>query len=103
MAEALGTTGTAQVVDLFANDANVLTPAYAIYENGRPARVLVTNFMNDPSGAHAITVNIQVGGGETGQEPQSPGRVWVKYLLAQSVSQKGDFTWAGQVSIYALF
>jgi hypothetical protein len=78
MAEALGTTGTAQVVDLFANGGNVLTPSYAIYEDGRPARVLVTNFMNDPSGAHAITVHVQVGGGETGTPPSSPGRVWVK-------------------------
>lgn len=78
MAEALGTTGTAQVVDLAANGGNEYTPAYAIYENGRPARVLVTNFVNDPSGASAITVGIQVGGGDTGQPASSPGRVWVK-------------------------
>jgi hypothetical protein len=97
MAEALGATGTAQVVDLGANGGNEFTPAYAIYENGRPARLALVNFMNDPSGASAYTAVLSIGGGETGQPGGTPGQVWVKYLLAQSVAQKGAYTWAGQV------
>ena len=97
MAEALGATGTAQVVDLGANGANEFTPAYAIYENGRPARIALINFMNDPSGASAYTAVVSIGGGETGQPGGTPGQVWVKYLLAESVAQKGGYTWAGQV------
>ena len=102
MAEALGSTGTAQVVDLQANGGNVYTPGYAIYENGRPARLVLINYMNDPSGANAVTAIVSIGGGETGQPVGNPSQVWVKYLLASSVSQKGGYTYAGQVKKFFL-
>ncbi|KAG2005628.1 hypothetical protein CC2G_002017 [Coprinopsis cinerea AmutBmut pab1-1] len=96
MAEALGPSNGAQVLDLEANNGNVYTPAYAVYEHGRPVRVLLINFIDDPSGANDITISISVGGGSTGEPNASPSQVRVKYLLASSVSQKGNFTWAGQ-------
>ncbi|KAF9030078.1 hypothetical protein BDZ89DRAFT_1091658 [Hymenopellis radicata] len=85
MAEALGASNTSQILDLNANAGNVYTPAYAIYENGDPVRVAFT-----------YTVSIAIGGGETGQSNATPATVKVKYLAADSVSQKGNFTWAGQ-------
>ncbi|EDR09602.1 glycoside hydrolase family 79 protein [Laccaria bicolor S238N-H82] len=96
MAEALGPTNSSQVLDLVANSNNTLTPAYAIYENGNPVKVLLFNYITDPSGANTITVNIAIGGGQTGQANATPSQVQVKYLLAPSVSTKGNFTWAGQ-------
>ncbi|TFK36088.1 hypothetical protein BDQ12DRAFT_737177 [Crucibulum laeve] len=96
MAEALGASNNSQVLDLGANNQNIYTPAYAIYENSNPVRVLLMNYITDSSGANNITVSISIGGGQTGQANATPASVKVKYLLASSVSQKGNFTWAGQ-------
>ncbi|OBZ74672.1 Beta-glucuronidase [Grifola frondosa] len=60
IAEALGTSGTARVVDLFANNASDYTPGYAIYENGALARMVLVNYMTDPSGANSYTATISV-------------------------------------------
>ncbi|KZP13253.1 glycoside hydrolase family 79 protein [Athelia psychrophila] len=89
VAEALGPTNTAQVVDLQANYASNYTPAYAIYENGAPARVALFNYMTDPSGANAYTASIQVSG-------MALSSVQVKYLASPSVAEKYNITWAGQ-------
>ena len=78
VSEALGPTGTAQVVDLNANGGNVYTPAYAIYEQGTLARVCLFNYMTDPSGANAYTASLAVGGGNTGQPGGTPASVKVK-------------------------
>lgn len=95
MAESLGSSNTAQVIDLFPNNASEYTPAYGIYENGKIARVALFNYMTDSSGAHDYTATISVGGnGETNAMPSS---VKVKYLQAASVAQKANITWAGQV------
>lgn len=88
-AETLGPTNTAQVVDLQANSGNIFTPAYAIYENGVPARVALFNFMTDPSGANTYTATIQITGATLAS-------VQVKYLTAPSVAEKTNITWAGQ-------
>lgn len=88
MAEALGSTGTAQVLDLFPNSASPYTPGYAIYENGALARLALFNYMTDPTGANDYTATITV--------PNAPSSVTVKYLLSDSVSTKGNMTWAGQ-------
>lgn len=116
MAEALGPSGTAQVLDLDANSHDIYTPAYAIYEKGAPVRVLLFNFITDTSGANDIVASISIGGNSTGQPISTPSQVRVKcvfpcsflgpknpyalsslrYLLASSVSQKGGFTWANQ-------
>lgn len=97
MPEILGNTNTSRVVDLSANSNSDLTPAYAIYENDQLARVALFNYMDDPTGAMALNVAIQVGGGD-GQPASTPSQVQVKYLLAPSVSEMFNITWAGQVS-----
>lgn len=78
MPEILGKTGSARVVDLFANSNSPYTPSYAIYENDQLARVALFNYMEDPSGANTYTASIQVGGGETGQPSTTPQTVKVK-------------------------
>ncbi|KAF8064386.1 glycoside hydrolase family 79 protein [Lyophyllum atratum] len=96
VAETLGFSNTTQILDLNANNGDIHTPAYAVYENGDPVRVGIVNFVTDPSGASDLSVQIAVGGSGIGQGNQSPASVQVKYLLADSVSQKGNYTWAGQ-------
>lgn len=97
VAEALGSSGTARVVDLDANAANTYTPAYAIYEKGTLARVALFNYVTDLSGASTYTATISVGGGNTTESVATPSQIKVKYLLAESVSVKENITWAGQV------
>ena len=92
MAEALGPSNTAQVVDLQANSASDMTPAYGIYENGVPARVALFNYMTDPTGANTYTASIGVDSGTLSS-------VQVKYLSAPSVAEKYNITWAGQVRL----
>lgn len=98
MAEALGKTGTAQVVDLFPNNGDDQTPAYAVYENGNLARMVLINYMTDSSGAHDYVATIGVGGSNFSEATGVPASVKVKYLLAPTVSEKDNITWAGQVS-----
>jgi len=62
VAEVLGSSNVAQVLDLQANGGNDYTPGYAIYENGQPVRVALTNFISDPSGNSDYTAGISVGG-----------------------------------------
>jgi hypothetical protein len=59
-------------------------------------KVALFNFLDDDTGAHNLNVDISVGGGETGQPASTPASVRVKYLLAEHVTTKGNFTWAGQ-------
>ncbi|KAF7967416.1 hypothetical protein HWV62_34391 [Athelia sp. TMB] len=87
VAEALGPTGTAQVVDLGANGQSEMTPAYAIYENGAPARVALMNYMTDPSGQNDYVATLKVAGVQS---------VQVKYLASPSVAEKYNISWAGQ-------
>ncbi|KAJ7620418.1 glycoside hydrolase family 79 protein [Roridomyces roridus] len=89
-AEVFGKTNTAQIVDMFGNNASVYTPQYAIYENGALARVGLFNYMTDPSGANDYTASLSVAGGNV------PASVQVKYLLSDSVSTKTNITWANQ-------
>ncbi|KAH9061953.1 hypothetical protein EDB87DRAFT_1716698 [Lactarius vividus] len=93
MAETLGPHNTSQVVDL---TSNINTPIYAVYENGAPTKVALFNFVTDSTGASTYTATISIGGGSTGQSNATPSQVQVKYLLADSVSAKDNFTWAGQ-------
>ncbi|KAF9228223.1 glycoside hydrolase family 79 protein [Gyrodon lividus] len=89
VAEALGSSNQSQVLDLQMNDGNEFTPGYAIYENGQPMRVALINFVDDASGASDYTASISITG-------TAPAQVKVKYLSATSVTQKYNFTWAGQ-------
>ncbi|KAG7447455.1 glycoside hydrolase family 79 protein [Guyanagaster necrorhizus] len=96
MAEAMGASNASQILDLNANDGNIFTPAYAIYENGNPVRVALFNYITDSSGASTYIASISIGDGESGQANGTPAQVKVKYFTADSVSQKGNFRWAGQ-------
>ncbi|KAF5337579.1 hypothetical protein D9758_016832 [Tetrapyrgos nigripes] len=71
-------------------------PAYAIYKNNIPICVALINFMTDNSGTSAYTASISISGGNTGQPTSTPSSVKVKYLSTSNVSQKANFTWAGQ-------
>ncbi|RDX49745.1 hypothetical protein OH76DRAFT_1403331 [Lentinus brumalis] len=96
LAEALGTSNTSRVLDTFANSASDYTPAYAIYEKDVLARMVLINFMTEQNGQGAYTATISIGGGQTGEGNGTPSSVKVKYLLAPSVSEKDNVTWAGQ-------
>ncbi|KAK0480722.1 hypothetical protein IW261DRAFT_1137525 [Armillaria novae-zelandiae] len=96
MAESLGSSNTSQVLDISANGGNIYTPGYVIYEQGTPVRLALFNFITDSSGAHDYYATFAIGGGDTGQPNGTPAQVKVKYFRASSVSQKGNFTWAGQ-------
>jgi len=93
MAEVLGPSNASQVIDMTQDPS---TPIYAIYENGTPTKLALFNFVTDPSGANDWTATIAVGGGQTGQPGATPSSVKVKYLSAQSVASKSNFTWANQ-------
>ncbi|OJT11294.1 Beta-glucuronidase [Trametes pubescens] len=94
MAEALGTTNSSRVVDLLPNDANPFTPAYAIYEEHALARIALINFMDGQTAGYNVTLSI--GGNQVGEPNDTPAQVKVKYLLAPSVSEKEQITWANQ-------
>ncbi|EPQ55987.1 glycoside hydrolase family 79 protein [Gloeophyllum trabeum ATCC 11539] len=89
-AEVFGSSNQSRIVDLGANNNNMYTPAYAIYENDAPSKVALFNYITDPTGATAYTAGIQFAGG------QVPSSVKVKYLVSPSVSEKKNITWAGQ-------
>jgi hypothetical protein len=78
VAEAIGSSNTAQLVDLQANSGNPLTPSYAIYENGECARLMIINFVSDPTGASDLNATFSIGGGSTGEANATPAQVSVK-------------------------
>ncbi|KAG2075500.1 glycoside hydrolase family 79 protein [Suillus decipiens] len=94
--EVFGPSGNAQIIDLQANNDSMVTPAYAIYENGAPVRLVLLNYVSDPSGASDYTATISIGGSAIGQGNATPAQIQVKYLVAPSVSEKSNITWAGQ-------
>ncbi|CAK9784638.1 hypothetical protein CC85DRAFT_325945 [Cutaneotrichosporon oleaginosum] len=60
VAEAFGRTGTAQVVDLLPDGGDMFHPAYVVYENSAPARVVLFNYVSDPSGASTYNAVISL-------------------------------------------
>ena len=96
MAEILGRSNQSQVIELGVNNDEQSTPGYAIYENGTPMRLALFNYLDDASGAHDLSISVSIGGGETEQPASTPPSVRVKYLLAEHVTAKTNFTWAGQ-------
>ncbi|CUA67084.1 Beta-glucuronidase [Rhizoctonia solani] len=93
--ELFGKSGKSRVMDLGANNNENLTPGYVVYEDGAPTRVLLINYVSDPTGAHDATARIQIGGAN-GAAASPLTSVRVKYFAAPSVSFKGNMTWAGQ-------
>ena len=75
------------------------TPAYAVFENGQFSKMAMINYMTDPSGANDYTATIFVGGSGWNEPNGVPASVKVKYLLAPSVSEKEQITWANQVCV----
>lgn len=74
VAEALGSSNKSQVLDLQANDGNIYTPAYGIYEDGVPTRVALFNYITDETGGSDYTASISVspvGSDDTGSTPSS--------------------------------
>ncbi|KAH8828669.1 hypothetical protein DL96DRAFT_1462855 [Flagelloscypha sp. PMI_526] len=96
MAEILGTTNTSQVLDLNANEGAAQTPAYMIYENGKASKLALFNYMDKSLGTADVTFTFAVGGNGVNEANGTPSSVKVKYLASNSVSDKGNFTWAGQ-------
>ncbi|KAF8624071.1 hypothetical protein AX15_006082 [Amanita polypyramis BW_CC] len=88
MAETLS--NGSQVLDI-TTSANLSdqSPAYLIYENGSPARIALFNYVTDPSNGHNVNFTFSF-------DDPSPTQVQVKYLRASSVTQKGNYNWAGQ-------
>lgn len=99
IAEALGTSNTSQVVDLFQNSNNEFTPGYGIWENGQLARLALINYITDPTGQSDYTTTITIGGMQWNEVNATPASLKVKYLSAESVSVKENITWAGQVCL----
>ncbi|KAH7106403.1 hypothetical protein BKA62DRAFT_765954 [Auriculariales sp. MPI-PUGE-AT-0066] len=60
--EFIGPNGNTRVGDLKINGDNSYMAGYVVYENNQPVRVLLINFMDDPSGAHDYTARIQTNG-----------------------------------------
>ncbi|KAG6856828.1 hypothetical protein H0H87_000305 [Tephrocybe sp. NHM501043] len=87
VAEVFGKSNVSQIIDTSNN--GIYNPSYAVYDGGALSKVVFINFIDDPTGAHDITGTITVNG-------QVPPEVYVKYLLASSVSVKKNITWAGQ-------
>ncbi len=78
MAEVLGSSGKARVLDIGANSGDPLTPGYVIFEDDKPVRALLVNFITDSTGGHDVTAAISIGGGQTGQPGATPASVKVK-------------------------
>lgn len=68
LAEAFGSSGTSQIVDLQANGNNIYTPGYAIYEKGQLARLALFNYVTDPTGASTYTASVSFNGGSVPQQ-----------------------------------
>lgn len=64
----------------------MFTPAYAVYENGAPVRLLLMNYVSDPSGASDYTTTISIGGSAIGQGNATPAQIQVKYVFYSYVT-----------------
>jgi hypothetical protein len=76
MAEAIGPSNNTQVIDLAANNNNIFSPAYAIYDSGNLMRVLLFNYVTDSSGASNLSIDLTLSGG------QNPSQAQVKCVCA---------------------
>ncbi|PIL25782.1 hypothetical protein GSI_11532 [Ganoderma sinense ZZ0214-1] len=96
VAEVMGKSNTTRIKDMSANNGSDQTPAYAVFENGQFSKMAFINYMTDPSGANDYTATIYVGGSGWNEPNGVPSSVKVKHLLAPSISEKDNITWAGQ-------
>jgi hypothetical protein len=94
VSEVLGSSNSSQIVDLTgggSDTTNQYNPAYAVYEDGLAARVVLFNFASDASGANDATTVLDLTGLDS-----VPASVQVRYLRADSVADQSNITWAGQ-------
>lgn len=90
VAEALGSSDRARVIDLVANGGSEYTPAYGIYDDhGNPEKILLLNYMTDETGASDYTARISLNSNRA-------QKAWVRYVSAPSVAWKGNITIGGQ-------
>lgn len=90
VSEALGSSGDARIADLQLNGGSDSTPGYVIYENDVPVRMVLLNYVTDPSGASNYTVQIDMsalGGGNS---------IMARYFTGGSVTDKAPFYYANQ-------
>jgi len=95
--ELIGSSGNAQVVDLFPNNGSPHTPGYAVYENSVPVRAIFLNYITDHSGANDYTAQIAIDGSGVGKPDASPAEIYVRWFTSASVSDKIPFYYANQV------
>lgn len=99
VAEALGSTGTAQVADLQLNGNNDNMAGYVIYENRLPTKVVLINYVTDPTGANDYTAQIAIDGSGLNLPNASPNQVFVRRLTSHnnSAADHAPFYYANQV------
>ncbi|KAH7103171.1 hypothetical protein BKA62DRAFT_697527 [Auriculariales sp. MPI-PUGE-AT-0066] len=60
--EFIGSNGNTRVGDLKINEANDFMAGYVLYENNQPVRVLLINYLDDPSEGHDYIARIHTSG-----------------------------------------
>ncbi|WWD17633.1 hypothetical protein CI109_102074 [Kwoniella shandongensis] len=100
ISEAFGQSNVSRVVDMTPStdvDANaIFHPAYAVYENDAPSRVVLFNYIDDATGANDLSTTITLSGATLGAT-----EVYVRYFRAPTVSEQYDITWANQTLGYS--
>ena len=102
MAEILSPSGSSHILDLgMSSDSNIsiCMPVYLVYdsETRTPTCAVPFNYLFGDEDAISIDLALAADG-------LTPVAVWVKYLLAESISQTGGgFTWARQASVLFFF
>ncbi|KAK8866161.1 hypothetical protein IAR55_001312 [Kwoniella newhampshirensis] len=100
VAEAFGQSNVSRIVDMTPTpdvDANnIYHPAYAVYENDAPSRVVLFNYIDDASGANDLSVTLTLNGSTLGAST-----VYVRYFQAPTVGEQYDITWANQTMGYS--
>ncbi|KAJ6507835.1 hypothetical protein C8R47DRAFT_1208860 [Mycena vitilis] len=97
VAEVFGKSNQSRIIDLQMNNDSIYTPGYAVYDlNDTLSRLALINYITDPSGNSDYTATFYF-------EGETQNEVKVKYLVAPSVSDKGNITWAGQARFFPLF
>lgn len=100
VAETFGQSNNSRIVDLKLGGANAdLHPAYAVYENDAPTRIVLFNYVSDPgrnpTGGQQYVAQLQF---PEGNGHAVPSQVHVRYLTAPSVSEHDDIHWANQTT-----
>jgi hypothetical protein len=92
IAEIFGQSNTSRVTDLNiqGDEHTTLHPAYAVYEDDAPSRIVLFNYVSDPSGGSTYQATLSIPGGNLAST------VHVRYLSAPTVAEHDNITWAGQ-------